>query len=81
MDVNSGTKGNDGQGRLVYWVACRNPGCGSRFQLVVTGENVWLLRRSITCPGCGRPGGALKDVKRLGELMLSATLTFQLIAS
>jgi hypothetical protein len=76
MDVNSGTRSNDGQGPLVYWVACCNPGCGSRFQFEVTGANVWLLRRSITCPGCRRPGGALKHVKRLDKLMLSATLTF-----
>jgi hypothetical protein len=76
MDINGGTRSNEGCGPLVYWVDCRNPGCGSRFQFVVTGANVWLLRRPITCPRCRRPGGALKPVKRLDKLMLSATLTF-----
>jgi hypothetical protein len=70
----SGTAGSYG---IIYRTACRNPGCGFKFDLKVTPENANLLCSSMTCPHCKRRGGQLKSVGRIGKQLFAAKLYYR----
>ncbi len=62
---------------LVYRTDCQNPGCGCRFDLKITPQNVSRLSGTLICPRCQRHGGILRPSGRLGERLFSAKLVFK----
>ncbi len=72
----SRTTGNQG---IVYRTVCRNPGCGFKFDLRITPENVSLLSGSTVCPHCKRHGGQLRSLGRISEKLFAAKLLFRAI--
>lgn len=62
---------------IVYRIACQNPGCGHTFNLRITARQAGMLAGTIACPRCGRHGGMLKPLGRLGDKVFSAKLIFK----
>ena len=62
---------------IVYRVACQNPGCGHTFDLPITAKEAGMLAGAIACSRCGRRGGLLKRLGRVGDRVFSANLVFK----
>ena len=62
---------------IVYRIGCQNPGCGHAFELRITAKQVGMLAGTIACPRCGRHGGMLKPLGRLGDKLFAAKLVFK----
>ena len=62
---------------IVYRIGCQNPGCGHTFDLGITARQVGMLAGTIAFPRCGRHGGMLKPLGRLGDRLFSAKLVFK----